>query len=113
MTTEALTGSVSRSRMEEELPTIKIKRARDVVQAMWARICADRSEKPTNQESLLTAVKLAADDTQGARRITLLEAMGTASTPSKAVQHAQAARKGPQAIVGIAEQERPDEMDVG
>lgn len=82
LTLEFLNGFSSWSRMEEEVPTIKLKRNVEVLQKLRARF--DNGERPTDQPSLAAVLHLASDDVDHpGHNVTLLELL-TAQSLKKA-----------------------------
>jgi hypothetical protein len=93
LTLEFLNGFSSWSRMEEEVPTINLKRNVLIITALRKRIDAD--EKITDQASLAALLHLASDDVlKPGHGVTLTELM-----LAKSVEAAKP--KGPQPIVPI------------
>jgi hypothetical protein len=89
LTLEFLNGYTSWSRMEEEVPTINLRRNVEIIKAMRTRI--DAGEKITDQASLAALLHLSSDDVlKPGHGMTLLEVMT-----------AKSLTKGPQPIVPI------------
>lgn len=81
ITTEMLTGSMSRLRMEEETSTDVLRNAREVAKAIRVRV--EEGQIPTNQDSLRELVRLAEQDIRNpGSKMTLLEVMGRKSVES-------------------------------
>jgi hypothetical protein len=78
LTLEFLNGFISWSRMEDEVPTVNLRRNCDIVKAIRARV--EAGDIPTNLESLKVLLNLATEDVlRPGKRISLLEAMGVQS----------------------------------
>lgn len=91
LTTEQLTGSMSHTRMEEELPTRALAEARDIVKALRSRI--ETGDVPVDQRSLRIMVQAATDDVlHPGKGETLLTILGRKSVEAvKAKQPTEAA----------------------
>jgi hypothetical protein len=78
LTLEFLNGFISWSRMEDEVPTVNLRRNCDIVKAIRSRV--EAGDIPTNLESLKVLLNLATEDVlHPGKRISLLEAMGVQS----------------------------------
>jgi len=71
---EALNGFISWTRMEEESSTLHLRQNVQIVKALYVRM--QGGEKPTDHNSLIALLKLAADDVQNpGNKMTLVELM--------------------------------------
>lgn len=101
LTLELLNGYMSWSRMEEELPTIKLQRNVEILRNMRKRM-VEGGERVTDQQSLAALVHLATEDiARPGHGVTLLELM-----TAKSVEMVRA--KEPQPVVKAIDQGREE-----